>query len=180
MFLWHIGMTVLIARYVFRDAAMDLRWLALGSILPDVIDKPIASILLNDTFHTHRIYGHSLLFLAVGMVVALLVTRRGATSRKAAFAAVLGLFVHLVLDGAWTSPDAFLWPLFGWSFPAMSGSDFPTLVHTMITDPLVWAGEVAGAAYLGYLWRRHLRVPGSLHRLIGDGRIPMPARPLRG
>ncbi len=40
MIFWHLGITVLIARYVFRDPNMDLRWLMLGSLLPDVIDKP--------------------------------------------------------------------------------------------------------------------------------------------
>ena len=176
MFLWHIGATVALGRYVFRDAAMDLRWLAAGSILPDVIDKPIASILFNDTFHAHRVYGHTLAFPVLGLVAALVFPRRGSRIRKAAFAVVLGVFMHLVLDGAWTSPDAFLWPLFGWAFPTSSGSDFATLVRTMVTDPLVWVGEGFGAAYLIYLWRRHLNAPGALRRFLRDGRIPMPAR----
>ncbi|HEX9977789.1 MAG TPA: metal-dependent hydrolase [Acidimicrobiia bacterium] len=177
MFLWHVGVTTLIVRYVFRDPAMDLRWLAVGSILPDVIDKPIGSILFNGTFHTHRVYGHTLLFPVAAMILALIVTRRGSTARKAAFAVIIGSFVHLVLDGAWTSPEGFLWPVFGWTFPPVSGSDFPTLVKAMITDPLVWAGEAFGAAYLVYLWRRHLAGVGALRRFLGDGQIPMPAGP---
>jgi inner membrane protein len=174
MFLWHVGLTILIGRYVFRDPKMDLRWLALGSILPDVIDKPIASILFNGTFHTHRVYGHTLLFPVVLMLAASIATRRGTTARRAMLALVIGSFVHLLLDGAWTTPEAFLWPFFGWTFPAMSGSDFPTLLHSMITDPLVWVGEALGAAYLVYLWRRYLSSPGAMRRFLGDGRIPMP------
>lgn len=176
MLLWHVGGTILVARYVFRDAAMDLRWVALGSILPDLIDKPIASILFNDFFHTHRVYGHTLLFAVAAMVAALVATRRGSAARQAAFGLVIGAFVHLVLDGAWTSPDGFLWPFFGWSFPPVSGSDFPALIGAMITNPLVWVGEGLGAAYLGYLWRRYLGVPGSLRRFARDGRVPMPGR----
>ena len=40
MIFWHLGPTTLIVRYVFRDPAMDLRWVLAGSLLPDLIDKP--------------------------------------------------------------------------------------------------------------------------------------------
>lgn len=174
MFLWHVGMTVLIARYVFRDPAMDLRWVVLGSVLPDLIDKPIAAILFHETFHTHRVYGHALVFPVALMVAGLLLTRRGSTARKAAFGVVIGVFVHLVLDGAWTSPEGFLWPFFGWSFPPVAGSDLPTLLRHMLTDPWVWAGEAAGAAYLVYLWRRYLSSKGALAAALRTGRVAMP------
>lgn len=176
MFLWHLGGALLIGRYVFRDAAMDLRWLAVGAILPDVIDKPIASILFNETFHAHRVYGHTLVFAALGMVAALLLTKRGTSARRAAFAVILGVFVHLGLDGAWTTPETFLWPVFGWGFPEAAGTDFPSLVSSMVKDPLVWVGEGLGAAYLVYLWWRYLRAPGAVGGFLRTGRIPMPAR----
>jgi inner membrane protein len=171
--LWHLGGTVLIARYVFKDAAMDLRWLMFGALLPDLIDKPIASIIFHDTFGTHRAFGHALVFPVVLMTGVMIATRRGAAARKAAIAVVIGVFVHLILDAVWLSPDGFLWPLFGFEFPAAVGSDFPTLVRSMVTNPLVWAGEALGAAYLGLLWWRHLRRPGALRRFARDGRIPM-------
>ncbi len=174
MLLWHVGGTILIARYVFRDPGMDLRWVALGSILPDLIDKPIASILFHDTFQTHRIFGHALVFPVLLMVVGLVATTRGTAPRRAVFGVVLGVFVHLVLDGAWTAPEGFLWPFFGWTFPPVAGSDFPTLVHRMITDPWVWAGEAAGLGYLVYLWRRYLAAPGALGAAVRTGRVPMP------
>jgi inner membrane protein len=171
--LWHLGGTVLIARYVFRDGAMDLRWLMVGALLPDIIDKPIASILFHDYFGTHRVFGHTLVFPVVGLIAVMVATRRGGAARKAAIAVVLGVFVHLVLDAVWLSPDGFLWPFVGWEFPTVAGSDFPTLVRSMVANPLVWAGEAAGAAYLGLLWWRHLRAPGALRRFVGDGRIPL-------
>jgi len=174
MILWHLGMTTLIARYVFRDAGMDLRWLAVGALLPDIVDKPIASIIWNDVFHTHRVYAHALILPVAGLIVVMLVTRRGTAVRKAAIAMVLGWFVHLVLDGVWASPEAFLWPFFGADFPEVAGSDFATLVGDMIANPLVWAGEAAGAGYLVFLWRRHLSEPGSLRRFARSGRIELP------
>jgi membrane-bound metal-dependent hydrolase YbcI (DUF457 family) len=123
--LWHLGGTVLIARYVFKDAAMDLRWLMFGALLPDLIDKPIASIIFHDTFGTHRAFGHALVFPVVLMTGVMIATRRGAAARKAAIAVVIGVFVHLILDAVWLSPDGFLWPLFGFEFPARSGRTSP-------------------------------------------------------
>jgi hypothetical protein len=173
MILWHLGITVLIVRYVFRDPRMDLRWIMVGSLLPDVIDKPIGSIFLHETFGTHRLVAHALVFPVVALGVALLLTRRGTALRRGVIAVVIGCFIHLLLDGVWTGPETFLWPFFGLEFPRVAGSDFATLVRTMLQSPMVWLGEAVGAAYLGYLWRRHLRSPGALRRFADDGRIPM-------
>ena len=38
MLFWHLGGTTALARYAFRDERMDLRMLALGAIMPDLID----------------------------------------------------------------------------------------------------------------------------------------------
>lgn len=176
MILWHLGITVLIVRYVFRDPKMDLRWVMLGSLLPDVIDKPIASMLFNDVFETHRVFAHAVVFPVVLLGLAMAVTRRGTGRRRAAIAVVIGCFIHLLLDGVWTSPQAFLWPFFGFEFPRIAGSDFFTLLGDMIRSPFIWAGEALGFAYLAYLWRRHLRAEGALGRFWRDGRVPMPTR----
>lgn len=173
MLLWHLGTTTLIARYVFRDPEMDLRWLAVGALLPDIVDKPIGSIFWNDVFHAHRLFAHALVAPVAGLVLVLAVTRRGTASRKAAIALVLGWFVHLFLDGVWVSPEGFLWPLFGVDFPRTAGSEFGTLLADLISNPLVWVGEAVGAGYLVYLWRTRLRQEGSVRRFIEDGRIPL-------
>ncbi|NNL14467.1 MAG: metal-dependent hydrolase, partial [Acidimicrobiia bacterium] len=52
MLFWHLGGSLFLGRWVFRDPAMDLRVLALGAVLPDLIDKPIGSILFTDYFDT--------------------------------------------------------------------------------------------------------------------------------
>ena len=175
MLLWHVGMTTLIARYVFRDPGMDLRWLAVGALLPDIIDKPIASILWNDVFRTHRVFSHALLAPVLALALVMVSTRRSTAGRKAAIVVVLGWFVHLVLDGVWASPGGFLWPLFGFDFPPIAGSQFGTLLGDMLSNPLVWVGEAMGAAYLVYLWRARLSEPGDLRRFFRTGRIGMPS-----
>lgn len=174
MIFWHLGMTVLIVRYVYRDPDMDLRWVLAGSILPDVIDKPIGSILFNDTFHTHRLFAHSVLFPIAGLLIVILTTSRGTALRKGLIALVIGSLIHLVLDAAWADPEAFWWPLFGFDFPHVADSAFVDLLRSMLTNPWVWAGEAVGIAYLVGLWRAHLRADGAVHRFMRDGRIPMP------
>ena len=173
MIFWHLGMTTLIARYVFRDPGMDLRWLALGSLLPDLIDKPIGSIRWHDVFHAHRLFGHALIAPVTGLFLVMVLTRRRSAARRAGIVVVLGWFIHLVLDGVWASPEGFLWPFFGWDFPRIAGSEFWTLVGDMVASPLVWAGEAIGAAYLLYLWRIRLAEPGAVRAFLRDGRVAL-------
>ena len=174
MILWHLGMTVLIVRYVSRDPDMDLRWVLAGSILPDVIDKPIGSIFFHDTFRTHRLFSHSVLFPVVWLRIGLLATRRGTALRKGLIGLVIGALVHLVLDAAWADPEAFWWPMFGLEFPHVAESAFGDLLRAMVTNPWVWAGEAVGAAYLLYLWRT--RVRGRTAEVLRTGRVALPER----
>jgi membrane-bound metal-dependent hydrolase YbcI (DUF457 family) len=176
MILWHLGATLLAVRYVYRDPAMDLRWVLVGSLLPDLIDKPIGSVFFHDTFGTHRLAAHAIVLPILAFFAVLAFTRRGRT-RKALVGLVIGWLFHLVLDAAWAVPEAFWWPFFGWSFPPQPDSAIGPLLARMLSDPLVWAGEAAGAAYLVYLWRRYLSEPGSLRGFFSTGRIPMRPSP---
>ena len=175
MIFWHLGATVLIVRYVFRDPEMDLRWVLVGSLLPDVIDKPIGSVFFHNTFGTHRLFAHSIVFPMVGLAVVLVATRRGSRMRLGLLGVIIGVFVHLLLDAAWATPEAFWWPFFGWEFPKVFDSDLFSLLGRMVSEPLVWAGEVVGATYLVFLWRRYLAAKGQLRRFAKlDGRIDFP------
>ena len=91
-------------------------WLvALGAVLPDLIDKPLgiwAPEIVNNSF---RSVGHSLPFAALSIVVVWILTRRRGPAPAAGFALAMG--AHLVFDRMWETPRAFLWPFLGWSFP---------------------------------------------------------------
>ena len=176
MIFWHLGVTSLIARFVFRDPDMDLRLVAAGSLLPDVIDKPIGSIFFNGTFETHRLFSHALLFPVVLLFGVVAATRRGSTLRKPLIAVVIGAVVHLILDAAWVDSEAFLWPFFGWDFPPIADSAFGPLLHRMVSDPLAWAGEAAGLAYLVFLGVKRLGSRDEVRRFLSTGRIPIPER----
>ncbi len=172
MLFWDVGGAILIFRYVFRDPKVDLRYLALGAVLPNLIDKPLGTLLLTETFaHNGRIVAHTLLFSAVLTGLVLLTTRRGRRRRRGMAVAVGGL-LHLLLDGMWTVRETFLWPAFGWAFPAGDPDFWPGLPQRVLSDPLLLLGEAAGLAYLVYLWRKAgLRDPERRRAFLATGRI---------
>ena len=153
MIFWHVGGAILAFRYVFRDPGVDLRFLAIGSVLPDLLDKPLGTILFADTFESGQIFGHTLLFSSALMVAVLVGTKRGVW-RKRLLAVAIGSLFHLILDGMWTVKETFLWPTFGWEFPPGPESYWTGLIERLVSDPLVIVQEVAGLAYLVYLWRK--------------------------
>jgi membrane-bound metal-dependent hydrolase YbcI (DUF457 family) len=151
--LWHVGGTILAFRYVFRDPNIDLRFLAIGSILPDLIDKPVGTIFWAGTFQSGRIYAHTLLFSFLLMGVVLALTKRGVWRRRWIALAVGSLF-HLLLDGMWTNQEAFLWPAFGWSFPPGPEEYWTGFLDRLLYDPWMIVQEVVGLTYLVFLWRK--------------------------
>ncbi len=151
MLFWHVGATTAFIRYAFRDPAMDLRFLALGAVLPDLIDLPIG-IVSWDRFGSVRLASHSILFGALLLIAVLALTRRG-RRRKQWMMVSVGVMLHLVLDAMWNQPETLWWPFLGSDF---TGTLFPTYgayVRDLVTNPLLWAGEVVGAAYLVRLAR---------------------------
>jgi len=95
--------------------SMDYRLLILGSILPDIIDKPLGSLLFVNFFdNSGRIIAHSLLFLIIIAVIGFLLYRRW--RQRWLLILSFGTAVHLLLDEIWKDPHTVLWPLLGWSF----------------------------------------------------------------
>ena len=171
MIFWHVGGTILAFRYVFRDPNVDLRFLALGSILPDLIDKPLGTILFADTFQASQIFGHSLAFSSLLMAVVLLGTRRGIWRRRL-MAVAVGSFFHLALDAMWTVKETFMWPAFGWSFPPGPTEYWTGFIDRLFGNPWTVAMEVAGLGYLIYLWRKAgLQESGARVRFWRSGSI---------
>ena len=103
MFLWFIGTAVVSVWYVFRDPRFDYRLLAVGSILPDVIDLPGG----------HARWAHSLTVSVGTLVVVMLVTAGRKPIRRLLLALPIGMLMHLVWDGAFASTKVFWWPFTG-------------------------------------------------------------------
>lgn len=173
MLVYHIAGAILLFRYIFRDPKVDVRMLALGAVLPNLIDKPLGTLIAPDYFGADRLIGHSLAFPTAIMTLALLVTRRG-RRRRVIMAVAIGAMLHLLLDGMWMSSATFLWPVFGWAFDP-GQADYWGHLGGLFT-PVAIGQELAGLAYLTYLYRRlGLSDPTIRKTLLTTGRLPVRA-----
>ena len=126
---------------------IDLRLLLIGSLLPDIIDKPIGLYFFRETFSNGRIFCHTLLFLILVMVAGLYFYRRRGRTWGLVFSLVI--LTHLILDQMWHTPRTLLWPLLGLNFERIDISNWAAnIFHALLTDPAVYIPELVGAVIL--------------------------------
>ncbi len=126
---------------------VDIRVLLIGSLLPDIIDKPLGLLLLRDILGNGRIFCHTLLFLIFITTIGLYLYFN---RRKTGFLVLsFGIFTHLILDTLWRSPQTLLWPLFGLSFetyePVALSDWLQRLFKGLLAFPLIGIPELIGA-----------------------------------
>ncbi|WP_410509567.1 metal-dependent hydrolase [Methanosarcina hadiensis] len=105
---------------------IDPRYLAIGALLPDLIDKPVGEIILASTFSSGRIFGHTLIFSLLLLLISLYLYDRRKDIKGLSLAS--GSFLHLFEDMIPADPEIFFWPLLGWTFPRDS-RDYVGLEH---------------------------------------------------
>lgn len=173
MLFWHVGASIAIARYTFRDDRMDLRMLALGALLPDLIDTPIGLVFF-DQLQSVRLVTHGLVVASIVMVGVVLRTRRG-RPRKHWMPLAIGVLLHLLLDAMWLDPETLWWPFLGQDFSAAGPTTAAGYISEVLTDWRMWAGEAAGLIYLSYLWRAaRLGQAGARREFLETGRVDVP------
>ena len=151
----HLGLSLAAARPV-RGAALG--YVLLGSMLPDIIDKPLGELIFG-TPAMGRTICHTLVFLM--LLSAAAYYRQDL--RLASLAG--GVAAHLMLDFIWNSPRTFLWPLLG-AFPR--ASDLSTLDYLQqlfrgLSDPMVALPEMLGLSYLIYFaWQQRADIGSQL------------------
>ncbi len=128
---------------------IDIRVLLAGSLLCDIIDKPVGYVLARDILSNGRTIGHTLLFAFSIMLVGIYqYRRRGGTSL---LAISFGTVMHLVLDQMWRTPRTLFWPVYGFTFDRMDLTNWiPNILHALVTDPQVYVPELVGTVILGW------------------------------
>ena len=127
---------------------LDIRLLIIGSILPDIIDKPIGMFL----FGNGRVFTHSLLvtlfLLLVGGYLYLNHKQTGV------IAIGIGTFTHLIFDQIWLTPNILFWPLLGWGFTEGVRTNYiPGRLSILFSNPYVYVSEAIGLlVVLGFIW----------------------------
>jgi inner membrane protein len=120
---------------------LDLRFLLVGSLMPDIIDKPIGIFL----YGNGRIIYHTLLVSLLVLVFGLFLRRRYRWNGLLAIA--VGMLTHLVLDQMWLNPQTLFWPLFGWAFPPSPVSDWLGVwMNDLLHEASVYIPELIGFA----------------------------------
>ena len=155
MFLWFIGTATLSVLFIFRDDRFDYRYLALGAILPDLIDVGTGG-----AWVFHSVLG-SVAVLSAVMAGA----RRGTSRRRKLLAVPIGMFFHLVFDGAFNNTKVFWWPFGGFNF---GGANIPSFDRPIL-DVLF---ELAGVAMIAWIWKENnLSDPARKADFLRTGRL---------
>jgi len=142
---------------------IDYAAVLLGSMLPDLIDKPIGRVIFSGTIDNGRIFAHTLLFFIVLCAVSFYLWKRKDDIRPMFLSAAS--FCHLIQDNMWEVPATLFWPLMGWQFPSNPGpydgilDYFQTLCTYAYTPALdyVFISEATGFIILLFLSVRYLR-----------------------
>jgi len=135
------------------NAAIDYRFVIVGSVLPDLIDKPLGVMVLRDELGNVRTLGHSLLFVFLLLMAS--VGFRGGLRRALSLMAA-GSAAHMVLDRLWMDTDTLFWPLLGWKRDSQNVSAWlEQSMDQLFSDPYTYVSEAIGgvvvAALLAFL-----------------------------
>jgi inner membrane protein len=125
---------------------LDLRLLVIGSLLPDIVDKPLGVLF----FGEGRVFTHSLLVTLLVLMIGFYLYLNH--KQTAVLAVAWGMASHVVLDFMWMSPKVFLWPLYGWGFPTGVRTTYLSVwLSTLTHDPGVYITEIIGLLILAVL-----------------------------
>ena len=126
-----------------RIGSIDYRIVLVGSLLPDIIDKPLWLLTAAEIPFSGRGYTHSLLLNLALFIGGLVLSRY----RKSWLLLIsLSSFMHLIFDQMWNSPAVLLWPLLG-PFPKEETVDWlPNIFQALFSYPDVYIPEIIGLA----------------------------------
>ena len=105
MFFWFIATSIWSIWFVFRDPKFDYRLLAIASLIPDLIDGISGRV---GPLHS--------VITSIAVLFAIMIATAGRRPiRQRLLAIPIGMFMHLIYDGAFTDTKMFWWPVTGTS-----------------------------------------------------------------
>jgi hypothetical protein len=158
MIFWFAAGSVFLVWNVFQSPGLDMRAVAVGALLPLVLDAPFGE----------QAYAHALLAPIAALTVVMLTTlgRGHRLVRRRWLGIPIGWFCGLVLAGSWAHREVFWWPLFGVERP-----------HVALLPPVgvVVVEEVIGIVAAVWCYRRFgLADRQRRAQLLRHGRVGVP------
>jgi len=139
MVLWFVVLAPIVVAEVFRSPLVDYRLVALGAALP------LIEVATGQVVGLHTLVAP---VLTLGVVMGA-TAGRSRLLRRRLLGIPIGMFVHLVLDGTWTSTELFWWPAFGIGF---ANAVVPE--HTAGFGIKI-VGELVALVALWWAWNRY-------------------------
>jgi inner membrane protein len=146
---------------IIKDAqGIDLRFVIVGSLVPDIIDKPIGNYFLWNEFGSGYLFSHTLLFVILLVLIGYVIN--AIYKKNVILLLAFGSFIHLILDLIWLNQRIFLWPLFGFAFEKGTSPPFREWIWGMflevLREPWVAIPELIGVSitvwFVWLLWRQ--------------------------
>lgn len=139
MFLWFVVLAPVVVAEVFRSPLVDYRLVALGAALP-----------LVEVASGYMVGFHTLLAPVVVLAAVMGGTAgRQRLLRRRLLGIPIGMFVHLVLDGTWTSTALFWWPALGIELEAHLVPEQAAALWLRL------GSEVVAIGVLVWAWKRY-------------------------
>lgn len=153
MLIWFAALGVVLTWAVFQSPALDYRLVALGAVLP-VVEVPFGAGPL-----------HTLAAPTLVLAVVMLVTRGRRLVRRRWLGLPIGMYLHLVLDGAWARTETFWWPVLDRRFSPGPAPEVDRGIWWLLM-------ELVGVAAAVWAYRRFgLDDPGRRRRFVTTGQL---------
>ena len=161
--LGHLGITlivfILLLKYLNKNIGIyDIRLLAIGALLPDLIDKPLYILKLSPG----RGYSHTLVFLLIVCY---------ASWRFKLLELAFGTIMHFVLDLMFLERKIFLWPIDGFKM------QYAIRTASYYWDKIFTVGFILVAEFIGLICLLYVFVHYRLYKchnlkeLLSKGRL---------
>jgi hypothetical protein len=146
-----IGLIIGFILYEIFHARSIIVFCAIGSVLPDLVDKGLGHIIFSSSLDNGRIFFHGLGMVLLFAIVGLIVWKY---YRSFAFLVVgFGVLLHQLADVMWMSPVTWYYPLLG-PYPVDISPDyFQQAILAELTSVTEWIFFIAIMALALVLYR---------------------------
>jgi len=156
-----IGLIIGFILYELFHARTIIIFCAIGSVLPDIVDKLLGRIIFSSSLDNGRIFFHSLGIVLLFAIVGLIVWNY---YRSFSFLIVgFGVLIHQIVDMMWAEPATWYYPLLG-PYPVDFTPDyFQQAIISELTSGTEWIFFAAIVVVTFVLYRNR-----ALHNSILD------------